>query len=116
VDEAREAEESAKAAAMKNTNTNGTDSSNTTSSTDKTKTSAKKQPKNTTKQKNNRRHLQNIPSSLEAFNPDPNNNTDAMPTETFVILSTSATEEGPRNSIGLEQEEGGLIEDCSLLI
>jgi hypothetical protein len=104
VDEAQEAEESAKVAAIKKTNTNGTDSSNTTSSTDKTKTSGngKKQTKNTTKRKNNRRHLQNTPSRLEAFNPDPNNNTDATPTETFVILSSSPTEEGPRNSIRLE--------------
>lgn len=45
------------------------------------------------------------PPRLEAFNPDPvtnATNTTAGPTETFVVISSSPTKEGPRNSVRLE--------------
>jgi hypothetical protein len=58
-----------------------------------------------------RRNLQSNntnPPKLEAFNPDVptnvinGNSSNNHPTETFVILSSSPTKEGPRNSIRLE--------------
>jgi hypothetical protein len=42
------------------------------------------------------------PPKLEPFNPDDDGNNTGIPTETFVIISSSPTIEGPRNSIRLE--------------
>ena len=45
------------------------------------------------------------PLRLEPFNPDPvtnATNTTAGPTETFVVISSSPTKEGPRNSVRIE--------------
>lgn len=95
-DEKREAQESAKAASIavaENTTTrkDHLNSTNTTFTKEKSK-------KNTTT-----RHLQNRTTKLEAFNPDPLTNATAnTTTETFVYLSSSPTEAGPRNSIRLE--------------
>ncbi|KAL3822136.1 hypothetical protein ACHAXA_011914 [Cyclostephanos tholiformis] len=42
------------------------------------------------------------PPRLEPFNPDDDSNNTGISTETFVIISSSPTPEGPRNSIRLE--------------
>ena len=45
------------------------------------------------------------PPRLEPFNPDPvtnATNTTVSPTETFVVISSSPTKEGPRNSVRIE--------------
>ena len=52
------------------------------------------------------------PPRLEPFNPDDNDNNTGIPTETFVIISSSPTIEGPRNSIrlvGLRRFNRGLF-------
>lgn len=112
-DEKKEAEESAEEAASGNTTTdkkvsNSTAKSNnatilTASSIDKDNSVASIKTKNTTT-----RHLAKSQSHLEAFNPDPvvngtiNATGNYNVTETFVYISSNATEAGPRNSVRLE--------------
>jgi len=77
----------------------GSESSNSTS-TEKAKTVTTEQKARANKETESRTlHLQSTthgPSKLEPFNPDTNN------TETFVVISSSPTPEGPRNSVRLE--------------
>ena len=84
-------------------------SSNSTTSTAKKKTDTTSKQKASSDKKKNTRHLlqEDImtddipPPKLEPFNPD--NTTDTSePTETFVVISSSPTDEGPRNSVRLE--------------
>ena len=78
----------------------GSKKNSTTASSNSTKTVKKKKAES--------RHLQNIsddspPPKLEPFNPDNTNSTSSSAaTETFVMISSSPTPEGPRNSVRLE--------------
>ena len=84
-------------------------SSNSTTSTAKKKTDTTSKQKASSDKKKNTRHLlqEDImtddipPPKLEPFNPDNTTGT-SEPTETFVVISSSPTEEGPRNSVRLE--------------
>ena len=108
VDDEREKEVAEEVAKMEEAAKNATKKSNTTSvnATSSVKTTSKGSTTAEKKTTTRRRNLQDTsnPPKLEAFNPDVFNNATGAgpPTETFVYLSSSPTEEGPRNSIRLE--------------
>ena len=86
---------------LENTTKHESGKNSTTVSSNSTSTVKKKK-------KVESRHLQNIsddspPPKLEPFNPDNSNSTSlSTATETFVMISSSPTPEGPRNSVRLE--------------
>ena len=124
-DEKKAVDESAKEAVEGGGNTTTTDdkSLNVTKNEESDNNAATVVTKNSTaskasitKKNTTARHLTKIQSHLEAFNPDPvingtttNNNATTTAgnngnnvTETFVYISSNATEAGPRNSVRLE--------------